>query len=583
MQLQPFFKMSNLSGCALKCELYEDGITPPGYTSPTIKSFDATNGWIVIATDDITLHGTSMTLTVRCGDPRSESDKQFAQTSATISFRNPCYDTVIFQEDLQQTVFNANLWEPIFYNLPPAFSSEDCGPISYFLTGLTQPEPFELTTNNGSLGFWIRATEPEQAKIWNWALNACIIIDGNDQVCKTQDGLIVDITNTCTSTQIIQEPVTGYYQVMQGSTNTDFAFDVWSWPDTVGYTNAGTYGNARCGTKSYEIRDSFGNIVDWVTVMADGTLKINPGVDIEPRVHTLSLTVFLDDYTQPNGQPIYSTVSFAVDVKLCTPVIDTSVSVVSDIFYHRWASTQPSLRNFFPFQYDAPCQLEFSYSAKIILESGSYADLPYPEILFYPDENQIVVSKCDPNVASTANDAECMSGIDPYFKYYEVEITGTLNDYNSSSDTTSFKVTIGPNCDVDTVTYGMDVSTQFDGNYVLGINQAYPLNLTPMMSQEVTNCPVTCELTSLNSFDPISYFNDLNGDLTISTQSPTLNGKTFQYSIECISEYSYTQVLPAVQTFSVSFAFEACNSVINHHSVSVSEQTIYWFQNKVQT
>lgn len=65
----------------------------------------------------------------------------------------------------------------------------------------------------------------------------------------------------------------------------------------------------------------------------------------------------------------------------------------------------------------------------IRLDQNTVADLPYPEIMFYPNDNQILVNKCDPNMSSTATDAECYSGIDPYFKSYTVEVTGRLNDY----------------------------------------------------------------------------------------------------------------------------------------------------------
>ena len=98
--MQPFFKMSNLSGCALKCYLFETGVVPAGYASPAIKSFDNTNGWIQISTDNIALHGTSIELTVRCGDPRSKSAKSYAESTAIVQFLNPCFNTMIFQDDI---------------------------------------------------------------------------------------------------------------------------------------------------------------------------------------------------------------------------------------------------------------------------------------------------------------------------------------------------------------------------------------------------------------------------------------------------------------------------------------------------
>lgn len=92
-----------------------------------------------------------------------------------------------------------------------------------------------------------------------------------------------------------------------------------------------------------------------------------------------------------------------------------------------------------------------------------------------------------------------------------------------------------------------------------------------------------CELTSVNSFEPITFFDTKNGDLIISTQSASLNGSSFQYSVECISEFSYTQVLPTVQTFDVEFTFEACNSSINLNGATMADQTVYWFNNAATT
>ena len=60
-------------------------------------------------------------------------------------------------------MFTATLWEPIFYPLPTATSSVSCGPITYRLNGLETPEPFEIETHDGQLGFWIRLTDTAMA------------------------------------------------------------------------------------------------------------------------------------------------------------------------------------------------------------------------------------------------------------------------------------------------------------------------------------------------------------------------------------------------------------------------------------
>ena len=88
----------------------------------------------------------------------------------------------------------------------------------------------------------------------------------------------------------------------------------------------------------------------------------------------------------------------------------------------------------------------------IRIDANTVADLPYPEIIFYPNDNQILVQKCDPMQVSTASDPECDIGlVNPYFKTYTVVIIATLNDYAQTSAFVEFDVTIGPNCDGDVV------------------------------------------------------------------------------------------------------------------------------------
>lgn len=53
--------------------------------------------------------------------------------------------------------------------------------------------------------------------------------------------------------------------------------------------------------------------------------------------------------------------------------------------------------------------------------------------------------------------------------------------------------------------------------------------------------------------------------------------------MECISEFSFEQLVPAVQTFDVTFAFEECNSIINLNGAGMADQTVYWFNNPVTT
>lgn len=271
----------------------------------------------------------------------------------------------------------------------------------------------------------------------------------------------------------------------------------------------------------------------------------------------------MDDYTDPNGLPISSSTIFDVTVNKCSPTIDLGFSDINDVFYHRWADTTESLRTFFSFEYSAACNLEFTYEAKIQVGANTVADLPYPEIVFNAENNKFIIQKCNPNNVNNNQDLECVNNVTPYFKEYTVLVIGTLNDEDRTTGFVSFTVTIGPDCDNDMINYASTIGHQ---DYTLGINNPYDLPLSPGMTQSVPNCPVFCEVTSTSPFDfiPIFSFNDMNGDLMIKTQQSYLNSLTYNYAIECYSEYSLamTPDTPATQAFTVSFAFENCNSNI---------------------
>lgn len=215
--LVPIFKKSSLN-CGLKCYLTQTGVTN-GYSSPAIASFDKSNGVVAISSSDITLHDTSIELTVTCTDPVSFTNKASASTTATVTFKNPCYDTVILQQNIEGTVFEASIWQPKFYELPLALSTGNCGEISYFLEGLDQPEPYELIIENGLPGFYIRVTDVDQTGMIPFTLSSCITINGVDKVCTKQENLNINAVNTCPQTQIIAQNIPGVITVVQGNTD----------------------------------------------------------------------------------------------------------------------------------------------------------------------------------------------------------------------------------------------------------------------------------------------------------------------------------------------------------------------------
>ena len=96
---------------------------------------------------------------------------------------------------------------------------------------------------------------------------------------------------------------------------------------------------------------------------------------------------------------------------------------------------------------------------------------------------------------------------------------------------------------------------------------------------------MTCELTSteFRAMEPVFVFDDTNGDLIIKTQTPSLDGMVYNYAIECISELSLEQNLPAIQNFVVEYAFEDCQAQILLNGASVEDQTQFFFARAAQT
>ena len=121
--------------------------------------------------------------------------------------------------------------------------------------------------------------------------------------------------------------------------------------------------------------------------MADGTVRVQPGLTIAPRDWALTVTVTMDDYTNAQGQPITATGAIYVTVLKCVVSIDTSSSTINDIFYHRWGYQEPSIRVFALFQYTAACNLEFTYEAKLRIDQNTLVNLPSSEIVFDANSN----------------------------------------------------------------------------------------------------------------------------------------------------------------------------------------------------
>ena len=222
-----------------------------------------------------------------------------------------------------------------------------------------------METHEGQFGFWIRLTDSEMESDVPFSLDAYITIGDDDEVCKNQDGLMIQSVNPCPTTEIFDLVVPDLITVMQGNTDTSFEFSVWPPVDNIGYADSGEYGIDRCGTKSYTLKDENNLVIDWITILPDGTLKVQPGLELLDQIHEIDLTVTLDDYLDTQGMSITTSTTLMVEVQPCVPSIDTSSSLINDVFYHRWGDQQPSIRSFQPFQYTAGCALEFTYTAKL--------------------------------------------------------------------------------------------------------------------------------------------------------------------------------------------------------------------------
>jgi len=291
----------------------------------------------------------------------------------------------------------------------------------------------------------------------------------------------------------------------------------------------------------------------------------------------------MNDYLKTNGDRIQATQSITVIVTECTATINTSLSKPTDVFYHRWGSKTVSTRFFQPFTVTAGCTLTFTYTAKIRIDANTLADLPANEITFKASQKQFLIQKCNSfDLTSFEADPECTGDVTPYFKpVYTVVIVGTLNNSAQTKASVSFKVTIGPDCDNDMVTFGApsipnQLTTNYNGKLFLGINSAYEMKLYSHLNQIVENCPKNCQLFSLVSSSPVDRFVPETGDLILKTNDSRLNGQVLDFRIDCISTLSKAQSVMALSPFSVAFEFENCHSVISLNSAKMQDQTQSW-------
>jgi hypothetical protein len=110
--------------------------------------------------------------------------------------------------------------------------------------------------------------------------------------------------NPCPTTTIFDQVVPELEPVVQGNTYTPHTFSVWPPVDFVGYANAGEYGVDRCGSKSFTLKDENNETVDWVSITPDGSLKVQPGLDLAVKTHEITLVITLDDYLSTDSLPI---------------------------------------------------------------------------------------------------------------------------------------------------------------------------------------------------------------------------------------------------------------------------------------
>ena len=454
----------------MDCTLFPDD-------DPSIFSFNSETAEVRIQTDDKSLHDTVLDLNIFCVNPRSGSA---TSVDFSVTFRDPCYDATLTLPPLP-TTWTSTLWQESFTAFSPATTdTTGCGAPTYVITGLTDPTHY-VETRLTQTGLVSLPFDTADVGTTTFSVKACYIFAGT-QVCSAeQTNLQMEVINPCPQTQIIPESIDRPLAAMQGLTDT-YVLTTWVWEDTIGDTNSAEFGSARCGPKSYTIRDSLNNEVDYVTLYANGDLILAPSVSDPIGIHLLTLEVSIDDYTRANSDPITASRQFTVTINKCTATISTGSSAIGDVNYHKWGSTDDSIRQVQPFGYTSSgCALDFTYTVQQKLANGDLVALPFPEISFNSVTGQIVVQKCDPDSGALfTNDPECTQ--QAYFKEYTVVVTGTLNDVDATSSSVEFDVLIGPDCDNDTLAFGQSYSSQIS-NFILRKSGIVNVDLDPQLTQ----------------------------------------------------------------------------------------------------
>lgn len=179
-------------------------------------------------------------------------------------------------------------------------------------------------------------------------------------------------------------------------------------------------------------------------------------------------------------QNTYANTTFSVGFEFenCNSIISLNSASMADQTQY-WMTSGRTTAAVPEYAYSADCELEFSYSALVRMGTGDFMPIEsIKEITFDPESRTFYLAKCDPADPDTTMDPHCSN--DPFFFTYEVAVKATLNDgVGTSNQDLTFKVTFGPDCTGDEVTFTTPIPDLIE--YYISIPPV-PMQLQPVVT-----------------------------------------------------------------------------------------------------
>lgn len=331
-----------------------------------------------------------------------------------------------------------------------------------------------------------------------FVIRACVDVDGGitAPICANSPEFAVQITDPCTSTELITAPITTMMrQPILQTESLSMTFEMgngWPWIDTIDADISNSiYGSGLCGQIEYAVRTSDNQLTDLVFFdPVTERLEFAPQLSHQPGVYTLKFRAYMFNY-----QWITDYVFFDVEVLACQTDIYSDFVFIPDVS-RIWYESEGSLNigAALDSYYQEPnCQYPIEYTVSRLV-GNTLVPLPSEVTV---GGNLVTYSKCwgpgSVDMFSPEYDPEC-EGTIPYEKMFTLVVEAVVVGAPTATwnNNVNFNVLIEDPCAYDQISIPAETAIQ-DFTYYLSSNNA-PYAMYPVVNHRYPECPMFCNL-----------------------------------------------------------------------------------------